>query len=221
MPRRLLAGHRVLSRLTPRRIFALCVLATLSLLVVAHIDPRVRAGWWYVRAPSTYVVPVAGLATSKIQSTWHEGRSGGRQHEGTDLFAPRGTAVVSATNGVVWSIGRNDLGGNTVSVLGDGLCVYYYAHLDTYAAGLLPGDDVKAGDVLGGVGNTGDAAGLPTHLHFGVTRLSIFGAWAVDPAPLLANGRTLPSASISGGVKDPPVTHRHAGGREDVAMPEK
>ena len=50
-----------------------------------------------------------------MHSTWHEGRSGGRRHEGVDLFAPRGTEVVAAASGRVWFVGRNSLGGNTIS----------------------------------------------------------------------------------------------------------
>ena len=127
--------------------------------------------------------------------------------------------MLAAADGEVWWIGRNTLGGNAITIVGAGLCVYYYAHLDRFAKNLEPGDRVHAGDVIGAVGNTGDAAGLPTHLHFGIEKLSIFRARAVDPAPMLANAETRPFAILLGGTTEPPATNLHAGGREDLEMP--
>jgi murein DD-endopeptidase MepM/ murein hydrolase activator NlpD len=91
-----------------------------------------------------------------------------RLHQGQDIFAPRGTPVYSATEGYVWRIGENSLGGKTVSVLGAGGRVYYYAHLKDYAENLKTGDYVTPETILGFVGNTGNAKGTPPHLHFGV-----------------------------------------------------
>jgi murein DD-endopeptidase MepM/ murein hydrolase activator NlpD len=131
-------------------------------------------------------VPVEGVAVRQIKSTWHAPRSDGRLHEGQDIFARRGTAVRSATAGYVVSVGENALGGNTVFVMGAGGRNYYYAHLDSYAAGLAVGDYVTPQTVLGYVGTTGNAAGTAPHLHFGVyTR-----GGAVDPLPLLRDARS-------------------------------
>ena len=104
-------------------------------------------------------------------------------HEGQDIFAKRGTPVLSATDGYVFRIGENSLGGHTVSVIGAGGRIYYYAHLDSYAANIAIGDRVTTQTVLGYVGNTGNATGGPTHLHFGVyTREG-----ALNPLPLLSD----------------------------------
>src|SRR5687767_8716574 len=75
-------------------------------------------------------IPVKGVHAGQISDTWHAPRGGGRLHQGQDIFAKRGTAVTSATDGVVIRVGQNTLGGNTVSILGRGGRMYYYAHLD-------------------------------------------------------------------------------------------
>ena len=106
-----------------------------------------------------------------------------RLHEGQDIFAPRDTPVVSATDGVVVRIGENKLGGHTVSVLGPGARTYYYAHLDHYAEGIHVGQLIARGTVIGYIGNTGNARTTPPHLHFGV-----YGRQgALNPLPLLSD----------------------------------
>ena len=128
-------------------------------------------------------VPVEGVGVKQIKNTWHAPRSDGRLHEGQDIFARRGTAVRSATEGYVVSVGENALGGNTVFVLGAGGRNYYYAHLDSYAEGLAVGVYVTPETVLGYVGTTGNAAGTAPHLHFGVYTTG----GAIDPLPLFKN----------------------------------
>jgi len=116
-----------------------------------------------------------------MNDTWHATRDSNRLHEGQDIFAPHGTPVLSATDGYVMNIGPNPLGGQTVSVIGAGGRVYYYAHLSAYAANLATGDHVTTKTVLGYVGNTGNAATTPAHLHFGVYTRS----GAINPLPLI------------------------------------
>jgi murein DD-endopeptidase MepM/ murein hydrolase activator NlpD len=128
-------------------------------------------------------VPVEGVRVKQIGDTWHAPRSGGRRHEGQDIFAARGTPVRSATEGYVVRVGEDALGGNVVFVAGAGGRSYYYAHLDSYAPGLAAGDYVTPGTVLGYVGTTGNAAGTAPHLHFGVYA----PGGAVNPLPLLAD----------------------------------
>ncbi len=138
----------------------------------------------YAKEPDAELsVPVEGVSVKQIKDTWHAPRSGGRLHEGQDIFARRGTAVRSATAGYVMSVGENALGGNTVFVLGAGGRNYYYAHLDSYAEGLTAGDYVTPGTLLGYVGTTGNAAGGVPHLHFGVYT----PGGAINPLPLLKN----------------------------------
>ncbi len=132
-------------------------------------------------APTHVAVPVAGLAARDVRDSWGNARSGGRRHEGIDLFAPRGTAVVAATEGVVWRVGTDPLGGRVVWVLGPGGLMHYYAHLDRYANERV-GDRVAVGDRLGEVGTTGNARGGPPHLHYGVYA----SGGAINPYPMLA-----------------------------------
>ncbi len=128
-------------------------------------------------------VPVAGVRVRQVSNSWHAPRSGGRLHEGQDIFAPRGTPVLSATEGYVVRLGENALGGNVVFVAGAGGRNYYYAHLDSHAPGLAVGDHVTPQTVLGYVGTTGNASGTAPHLHFGVYTAS----GPLDPLPLLAD----------------------------------
>ena len=135
--------------------------------------------------PHPLRMPVAGLNPREARSSWHAPRSGGRRHEGIDLFAKKGTPVVSATRGEIWRIGVDPLGGNVVTVLGDGPALYYYAHLDDWDDGLYIGRRVEKGTPLGFVGNTGNARTTPSHLHFGIYKVGWRRSPAVDPAPLL------------------------------------
>ena len=132
--------------------------------------------------PSSVRVPVQGLERRQVNDTWGAARSQGRTHEGTDLFAKRGTPVLSATRGIVTRLTENNLGGTVLYVMGPGGYQHYYAHLERYAK-FKAGDWVKAGDTLGFVGNSGNAAGTPPHLHYGLYTPD----WqAVNPYPLLA-----------------------------------
>ena len=130
--------------------------------------------------PTALPVPVEGVGPSDLANTWGASRSEGRTHEGIDIFAPRGTPVIAATRGVVVRKGWNRLGGKTVSVLGPAGWYHYYAHLDEWDAPGM-GDWVEAGTVLGYVGDTGNAKGTPTHLHYGI----YVGGTATNPYPLL------------------------------------
>lgn len=168
------------------------VLSPLWTWPLRHVELLDNA-WTYRRAPKVMAVPVEGLAVSQLVSTWHAPRSGGRKHEGADLFAKRGTPVVSAVTGDVWRIGNDRLGGQVVWVLGEGHTLYYYAHLDHFAEGLVEGQHVTRGQTLGFVGNTGNARTTPPHLHFGMYRIGWTGLRAEDPVPRLKRrARTSP-----------------------------
>ena len=140
-------------------------------------------------AAETLAMPVQGARVRSVADTWGAPRSGGRLHKGQDIFAPRGTSVYSATEGVVVHVGESELGGKTVFILGAGRRRYYYAHLDRHAEGLRVGNSVTEDTVIGYVGNTGNARTTSPHLHFGV-----FGAeGAINPLPLLRD-RSVPVA---------------------------
>jgi murein DD-endopeptidase MepM/ murein hydrolase activator NlpD len=142
--------------------------------------------------------PVEGKNHRSIASFFGDPRDGGRRrHEGVDVFAPRGTPVVSVSPGRVSRVGVNNLGGKTVSVSQDGYS-YYYAHLDTQLVRM--GQAVKTGDTLGTVGNTGNAITTPPHLHFGIYRRG-----AVDPYPFFETAsiqasHTLSDSTYLGGI---------------------
>ena len=138
----------------------------------------------YARNPDTNLsMPLKDVKKSQIANTWSAPRGDGRSHEGQDIFAPKGTPILSATTGYVVKIGEDNLGGHTVSVIGDGGRKYYYAHLDSYATNLEVGDYVTRKTVLGYVGTTGNADGTPPHLHFGIYTTT----GAINPLPLLVD----------------------------------
>jgi murein DD-endopeptidase MepM/ murein hydrolase activator NlpD len=140
----------------------------------------------YTQEPHARIkMPVHDVTRREVADTWGAPRSGGRTHEGQDIFAPKGTKILSATNGYIYKIGENNLGGQTVSVISSGGRIYYYAHLDEYAPGLNVGDPVTTRTVLGFVGTTGNAQGTPPHLHFGVYTFG-FGT-AINPLPLITD----------------------------------
>lgn len=137
------------------------------------------------------MMPVAGIASSQIVDTFRAARSGGRTHNALDIMAPRGSLVVSATDGVVERLHYSSLGGITAYVRSaDGEWVYYYAHLDSYAPGLEAGQRLRRGDPIGRVGSTGNAQAAWPHLHFAMYRMSPGARWyqgrPVNPYPLLA-----------------------------------
>jgi len=141
----------------------------------------------YTQDPPSKIVMPLQMSKKQIANTWHAPRGANRLHEGQDIFVPRGTPTYSATRGYIYNIGQNRLGGQTVSVIGSGGRVYYYAHFDTYAAGIAEGDYVTPQTVLGYVGTSGNAQGTPPHLHFGVYTPT----GPINPLPLL-NDRTEP-----------------------------
>ena len=144
---------------------------------------RARTLWELSRMspPTELPVPVDGVTPGRIADTFGAPRGEDREHHGVDIFATRGTAVTSATRGVVASIRETGLGGRQVWVVGPGNERHYYAHLDDWAPGLAEGDVVSPGDALGETGDTGNARGTPPHLHYG-----IYGAGGpVDPLPRL------------------------------------
>ena len=120
------------------------------------------------------------LPEQHLTDTWGAARSQGRSHEGIDIFAARGTPVQATTQGIVSKVGENTLGGRVVVVVGPGGAGHYYAHLEDYAD-IVPNDWVNAGDIIGYVGDSGNAKGTPTHVHYGI----YINGSAVNPYPLL------------------------------------
>ncbi|MBN1239930.1 MAG: M23 family metallopeptidase [Gammaproteobacteria bacterium] len=139
-----------------------------------------------VRSEPLLAFPVQGFGARAIQSGFGAERDGGaRSHRGVDIFAPRGTAVVAAMDGWVSRVDTTARGGNVVWLQPlFGNMRLYYAHLDTQL--VERGEFVLAGDVVGTVGNTGNARTTPPHLHFGVyVRQRGRRGGARDPYPFL------------------------------------
>src|SRR3990172_805482 len=186
------------------------------------------------------LVPVAGVAPWQISDSFDALRDGARRHDAQDIFAPRGTPVLAADDGVILRVGTNALGGNVIwaadagqRLAGDlahherhrdalggnvrgaadgGLrLAYYYAHLERYAKGLREGQEVKRGDVIGYVGTTGNAPPGAPHLHFQLLRVVNERRYS-NGAPI----NPLPFFAIPGTSASP---WRHDGGATHAIAP--
>lgn len=141
-------------------------------------------------------MPLATVAPSELQDTFHEPRGGGtRTHEALDIMAPRGTPILSATPGRVLKLHTSKDGGFMVYAADSTEhFVLMYAHLDGYAPGLRDGLPLHRGQVLGYVGTTGNAPPNAPHLHFAIAHPRDVNLWwtgtPVDPRPLLQRGST-------------------------------
>jgi peptidoglycan LD-endopeptidase LytH len=122
------------------------------------------------KEPTVLLVPVLGVAPSALIDTWGDARSHGRTHEGIDIVAQRGTPVIAPADGVVVRVGVNPLGGRVIFTKHKGGESYYFAHLEGIKKGIRRGTRIKAGQVIGYVGDSGNAKGTGTHLHFGIYR---------------------------------------------------
>ncbi len=125
-----------------------------------------------------------GVERAELRSSFDAPRSGGRRHNAIDIFAPRNTPVRATTHGFVARRRVLSLGGRSLSVVGPGGYRHYYAHLEAWA-GFDDGDYVRAGQILGYVGNSGNARGGPTHLHYAIYDPR---DRPIDPHPLLRGG---------------------------------
>jgi murein DD-endopeptidase MepM/ murein hydrolase activator NlpD len=112
-----------------------------------------------------YVFPVYGPDAS-FTDDFQAARAATGWHHGNDIFAPLGTPVLAVTDGELFLVGLNAIGGNRLWLRDSAGNEFYYAHLSAYTPLAFNGSKVKAGDVIGFVGTTGDAVGTPPHLHF-------------------------------------------------------
>jgi peptidoglycan LD-endopeptidase LytH len=138
---------------------------------VLRVQPELGAAGDYTVSIATAPLlsfPVQGLDVRAIQSGFGAVRDGGRRaHRGVDIFAPRGTTALAATDAWVLRVETTSVGGNVVWLQPlFGNMRLYYAHLDTQL--VERGQFVHAGDPIGTIGNTGNARTTPPHLHFGV-----------------------------------------------------
>jgi murein DD-endopeptidase MepM/ murein hydrolase activator NlpD len=141
-------------------------------------------------AARNLLIPAANVTASQLRDTYIQARSEGRQHDAIDIIAPQGTPVVATADGTVIKLFLSDKGGVTLYELDpSGRYVYYYAHLMAYAAGVVEGKQLRRGDVIAYVGDTGNAGAGNYHLHFAISKISSPRQWSggdpINPYPLL------------------------------------
>lgn len=129
--------------------------------------------------PQSFKMPVAGANQRSYnhESFWYYpwGKSG--THKGVDIFAKKGTDIFSSVNGLVLYCGKINMGGNIVVVLGPKWRIHYYAHLNSIETGMF--SFVGQTDKLGTVGDSGNAKGKPSHLHYSIVTLIPY-LWRID-----------------------------------------
>jgi murein DD-endopeptidase MepM/ murein hydrolase activator NlpD len=138
------------------------------------------------------IIPVEGVRRAALSDSWGAPRDGGRTHKGIDIRADKGVPVLAAASGKIIKLFTSKRGGTTVyQADATGHFIFYYAHLDRYAAGLKVGQRVAQGDTIAYVGKTGNAP-FP-HLHFEIQKANPARQWwrgvAFNPYPVLVSGR--------------------------------
>ncbi|MFO7893134.1 MAG: M23 family metallopeptidase [Longimicrobiales bacterium] len=152
---------------------------------IIRVQPELLRGGRYILTATmepTLAFPVYDGGPRSVRSFFGDSRDGGRRdHHGIDIFARRGTPVIAATAGVVRSVRTTPIGGRVVWLRDEerGQSIYY-AHLEEQW--VERGMEVRPGDTLGLVGNSGNARTTPPHLHFGVYRR---GVGPLDPMPFV------------------------------------
>jgi murein DD-endopeptidase MepM/ murein hydrolase activator NlpD len=155
-----------------------------------HVTPKLTAGG--------YVFPVYG--SSSFIDTFGAPRADVSYHHGDDIFAPLGAPLLACASGTVFSVGWNTIGGNRLWIRDAQGNEFYYAHLSAFTPLAKNGAHVNAGDVVGFVGNTGDARGTPYHLHFEIHPVGLLGLGydgAVDPTSYLLAWEKLEDVPIT------------------------
>jgi murein DD-endopeptidase MepM/ murein hydrolase activator NlpD len=149
-----------------------------------------------------YVFPVFGPAAFGNTFGAFRADVAGKWHHGEDLVAPFGTPLLAVADGTLFSVGWNDIGGWRLWLRDAAGNEFYYAHLSAYSPLAIAGKRVQAGDVLGFVGDSGDAEGGPPHLHFEIHPVEFLQYGydgAVAPYPFLVAWRRAEDASFSAG----------------------
>ena len=136
------------------------------------------------------IIPVVGIKPNQLLDTFADARSEGRVHDAIDIPAPAGTPVLAAAEGEIVKLFQSERGGTTIYQLSsDRKLVFYYAHLQRYADGLVVGKFVKQGEVVAYVGDTGNAGTGNFHLHFSISIIAdpkrYWEGTNINPYPLL------------------------------------
>lgn len=164
--------------------------------LIVRYQPQLSSTGTYAISISpmpSFTFPVAASVKSNIGSFWGAGRdAGARKHEGIDIFTVAKSPAVAVADGVITSVSENVLGGKVIFMQPDNSNYnVYYAHLDQQL--VTSGQRVKAGEIIGLVGNTGNAKSTAAHLHFGIYTFNgaidplAFVEGTKDPAPNFEN----------------------------------
>lgn len=151
---------------------------------------------------SGYVFPVYGPVSFGDSFGAPRPNVPGGWHRGEDIFAPMGTPVLAVAAGTLHTIGFTPLGGYRLWLRDRQGNEFYYAHLSAYSPLAVEGREVEAGDVIGFVGDTGDAQGGSPHLHFEIHPAAMLGLGydgVIAPYPILLAWRRAEDISFSAG----------------------
>lgn len=175
------------------RFFAFAVAVTVGVGVLLPAGPATANS----SVPPFEVVFPQETGATEFRDTYGHARSGGRQHNGTDLLAPRATEIYAIADGTVIYVGTNNLSGRNVKIdHGDGW-ESYYLHLNndnvgtddgsaswelTVPAGIEEGTQVQAGQLIAWVGDSGNAEGTTPHTHFEIR----YQGAPIDPYRILS-----------------------------------
>jgi len=185
-----------------KKLLLILAVATIAFVSFSFYKAPLSSAASIKEASKSLVFPVAG-SRSVIKDKWGASRGGGtRKHKGIDIHARKGTPVVAISDGIITTRDHTPIGGKTLWLKSSHYpLTAYYAHLDKQY--VKEGQFVKKGQVIGTVGNTGNARTTPAHLHFGVIR----GKSWVNPFPYVKHALKLKTAKVpqkkSNNIKKP------------------
>ena len=129
--------------------------------------------------PENIAIPVQDATSSdwNHDSFWYEPWGSSGVHKGIDIFSAMSTPVVASTYGLVLYQGQLTKGGNVIVILGPKWRIHYYAHLEHI--NVRTGAYVSATEIIGSLGDSGNAQGKPPHLHYSIVSIMPY-IWRVD-----------------------------------------
>jgi murein DD-endopeptidase MepM/ murein hydrolase activator NlpD len=160
-----------------------------------RLTPRLTAGG--------YVFPVYGAVSWGDSFGAARGDLTSGWHHGADIFGQVGQPLLAVADGTVFSVGWNDIGGNRLWLRDREGNQFYYAHLSAFSTLAVNGAQVAAGDVVGFMGNSGDAMTTPPHLHFEIHPVSLLYLGydgAVNPTSYLEAWQKLEDVDFPAGA---------------------
>ena len=157
---------------------------------VVESVPSVGQAVTQIKHIKTLIIPVAGVTADQLTDTFTASRSEGRTHDAIDIMAAAETPVLAAADGQIQKLFQSERGGTTIYQLSaDQKLIFYYAHLARYADGLTEGKQVRQGEVIAYVGDTGNAGAGNYHLHFSIAAVAdpkrYWEGTNINPYPLL------------------------------------